>query len=154
MIRRSRPSSLSRAAMTESQERTTVEFRVRYAETDQMGVVYHANYLIWCEIGRTELIRARGASYAAVEREGVVLAVADASVRYHAPARYDDLVRVETWIEDVRSRTVTFAYLVLRVAEGAQPERLASARTTLIALGEGSRPRKLPDELAARLRGA
>ncbi|MDZ7630965.1 MAG: thioesterase family protein [Gemmatimonadaceae bacterium] len=73
-----------------------VELRVRYAETDQMGVVYHSNYLIWCEVGRTELIRQYGHSYADIERLGVGLAVSDAALRFHAPARYDDLIRVTT----------------------------------------------------------
>lgn len=136
---------------------TTIEFRVRYAETDQMGVVYHANYLVWCEIGRTELIRERFASYAEVERAGVMLAVSDASLRFHAAARYDDLIRVETRVAEVRSRTVTFDYLVFRVPEGdptAAPDRLVSARTTLIALDPNSRPRTLPAELVERLRHA
>ena len=133
--------------------RTTVEFRVRYAETDQMGVVYHANYLVWCEIGRTDLIRRRGPSYAELEREGMALAVSEASLRFHAAARYDDLVRVETWIEEVRSRGVTFGYLVSRVPEGdGAPERLVSARTSLIALDPAGRPRKLPPDLVERLR--
>lgn len=138
----------------EETTRAALEFRVRYAETDQMGVVYHANYLVWCEMGRTELIRLRGASYAQLEREGIFLAVADLSVRYHAPARYDDMVRVEAWVEEVRSRTVTFSYQVSRVAEGSAPVRLATARTTLVALDHDSRPRTLPAELIARLRDA
>jgi acyl-CoA thioester hydrolase len=132
---------------------TTVEFRVRYAETDQMGVVYHANYLIWCEIGRTELIRERFASYAEVERSGVVLAVSDAGLRFHAAARYDDLIRVETRVGEVRSRTVAFDYTILRVPLEGDPERLVTAHTTLIALDACSRPRTLPPDLQTRLRG-
>ena len=132
----------------------SVEFRVRYAETDQMGVVYHANYLVWCEMGRTELIRRRGESYAQLERDGVVLAVADASVRYHAAARYEDMIRVDAWVESVRSRTVTFGYRVSRIEDGAAPVRLASAQTTLVALDRDSRPRTLPADLTERLRHA
>ena len=139
--------------MTQSPDRrTTIELRVRYAETDQMGVVYHANYLVWCEIGRTELIRERFASYAEVERAGVALAVSEATLRFHAAARYDDLIRVETWVTAVRSRAVSFEYLISRVSQSDGPERLASARTSLIALDRNSRPRKLPPELLARLR--
>lgn len=138
--------------MAEQGSGAALEFRVRYAETDQMGVVYHANYLVWCEMGRTELIRNRGASYAQLEREGLVLAVADASLRYHAPARYDDMIRVEASVDAVRSRTVKFGYVIYRVTEGAPNERLASASTTLIALDTESRPRTLPRELAERLR--
>ena len=132
---------------------TTIEFRVRYAETDQMGVVYHANYLVWCEIGRTELIRERFASYAEVERSGVALAVSDARLRFHAAARYDDLIRVETRVAEVRSRTVSFDYTILRVPETGEAERLVTASTTLIALDSCSRPRTLPADLQTRLRG-
>jgi acyl-CoA thioester hydrolase len=131
---------------------TTVEFRVRYAETDQMGVVYHANYLVWCEIGRTELIRERFASYAEVERAGVVLAVSDASLRFHAAARYDDLIRVETRVSHVRSRAVGFEYTISRIGERDATERLVSAQTTLIALDRDSRLRTLPPDLLSRLR--
>jgi acyl-CoA thioester hydrolase len=128
-----------------------IELRVRYAETDQMGFVYHANYLPWCEIARTELIRRRARSYAQLEREGVWLAVSDATLRYHAPARYDDLIRVECWTEEVRSRSVTFAYLVSRV-EGDRSERLVTARTSLIAIDDDGRPRRLPPDLIESLR--
>lgn len=138
--------------MAEQGSGAALEFRVRYAETDQMGVVYHANYLVWCEMGRTELIRQRGASYAQLERDGLVLAVADATVRYHAPARYDDMIRVEATVDEVRSRTVRFAYVIYRVSDGGPNERLASASTTLIALDTDSRPRTLPRDLAERLR--
>jgi acyl-CoA thioester hydrolase len=126
----------------------SVELRVRYGETDQMGVVYHANYLVWCEIGRTEYIRAGGMSYADIERAGVSLAVSDASLRFHAPARYDDLIRVETRLIELRSRTVTFEYHVLNAATGA---RLVSARTTLVSLDPSGRPRALPPEVRERL---
>jgi acyl-CoA thioester hydrolase len=117
------------------------ELRVRYAETDQMGVVYHANYLAWCEVGRTEFIRTGGMSYRHMEESGVALAVADASIRFHAPARYDDVVRVETSLTDVRSRSVTFEYLIARVDDGA---RLASASTKLVSLDRRSRPTAMP----------
>ena len=125
----------------------SLDFRVRYAETDQMGVVYHANYLVWCEMARTELIRRRGPSYATLEKGGVLLAVADASIRYHAAARYDDMIRAQTWIEELRSRTVTFAYRILRIDETGGEERLASATTRLVALGPDSKPKAMPKEL-------
>lgn len=130
--------------------RTAIDFRVRYAETDQMGVVYHANYLVWCEIGRTELIRRRGSSYADLERGGVLLAVSEAKLRFHASARYDDTVRVETWVEEVRSRGVTFGYLISRV-DGDDLSRLVTATTALVALGRDARPRKLPPDLVESL---
>lgn len=134
--------------------RSVVEVRVRYPETDQMGVVYHAHYLAWCDIGRTELIRRLGKPYAELEREGVFLAVSDASLRYHAPARYDDLVRVETWVEEVRSRMVTFGYLISRMEGEGGSQRLVSARTTLVAITREGSPQKLPSELLGALRGA
>ena len=128
-----------------------LEFRVRYAETDQMGVVYHANYLVWCEIARTELIRLRGPSYAELESQGVLLAVAEASIRYQAAARYDDLIRAEAWIEELRSRTIRFGYRILRVNDDGTHSALATASTTLIVLDRENRPRKMPAELMATL---
>ena len=131
----------------------SVELRVRYAETDQMGVVYHANYLAWCEIGRTELIRRLWKSYARVEAEdGVLLAVTDATLRYHAPARYDDLVRVTATLEQVRSRSVTFGYVVERVEDGGPGCRLVTARTVLTGIDRAGALRALPPELVAAFR--
>jgi acyl-CoA thioester hydrolase len=125
------------------------DLRVRYAETDQMGVVYHTNYLVWCEIGRTELIRAlTGVSYAKLEEEGVLLAVAELSIRYHGAARYDNMIRVRTSLTDARSRSVTFEYLITN-AETA--ERLATARTVLVSLDERGRPVVMPEHLRHRL---
>lgn len=115
--------------------------RVRYAETDQMGVVYHSHYLVWCEMGRTDYIRALGKTYAELEREGVGLAVADASIRYHAPARYDDRIRVETTLDSVRSRAITFDYVITNADTG---DRLVSARTTLVSIDDAGRPVALP----------
>ena len=132
----------------------TVEFRVRYSETDQMGIVYHANYLPWCEIGRTELIRRLWKSYAEVEREGLLLAVTDVSLRYHASARYDERVRVTTTLDEVRSRQVTFNYLVERVEDDGAATRLVSASTVLTPIDRAGVPRKLPDELRQAFLGA
>ena len=117
-----------------------VEFRVRYAETDQMGVVYHSHYLVWCEVGRTEHLRSLGTDYATVEKAGTTLAVAEASLRYHAPARYDDLVRIETTLSSVRSRVITFDYLITNAESG---DRLVTARTALIALTPDGKPHSL-----------
>lgn len=126
-----------------------LEVRVRYAETDQMGVVYHTNYLIWCEIGRTELIRAlTGTSYAELERRGIGLAVAELSIRYHGAARYDNLIRVHTTLTDARSRSVTFEYEITNAESG---DRLASARTVLVSLDDRGRPVSMPPDLRQRL---
>ena len=129
----------------------TVEFRVRYAETDQMQVVYHSNYLVWCEIGRTEFIRALGTPYAELERQNVTLAVVEANMRFHAAARYDNLIRVTTTISDVRSRTITFAYVISTAETG---ERFVTASTKLASLTRDSRLTTLPADLRLRLENA
>lgn len=132
---------------------TVSEVRVRYAETDQMGVAYHANYLVWCEVGRTDFIRHLGVSYAEMERQGVRLAVADAQVRYHASARYDDVIRVETRLTEVRSRMVTFSYGLIRVpAPGATAgERVATASTMLISVSPEGKPVAMPEHFRTLL---
>jgi acyl-CoA thioester hydrolase len=117
------------------------ELRVRYAETDQMGVVYHANYLAWCEVGRTEFIRGGGMSYREMEEAGVSLAVSEATLRFHAPARYDDVVRISTTLAEVRSRMVTFDYLITRADDDS---RLVAASTRLVSLDRGGRTTALP----------
>ena len=126
-------------------------FRVRYSETDQMGVVYHAEYLVWCEVGRTDLIRGLGLPYSELEKRGTALAVAEATIRYHAPARYDDLIHVETRLVDVRSRAITFEYLI---RNGDSRERLASARTLLVSLHPSGKPIPLPADVRALLERA
>jgi acyl-CoA thioester hydrolase len=140
--------------MTPESKRVTahsVEFRVRYAETDQMQVVYHSNYLIWCEIGRTEFIRALGTPYVELERQNVTLAVVEASLRFHAAARYDNLIRVTTTISDVRSRTLTFDYVITNAETG---ERFVTASTKLASLTRDSRLTKMPDSLLKVLQNA
>lgn len=137
------PNSMTARSSTEDRcPPHEIEFRVRYAETDQMGVVYHTNYLVWCEMGRTDFIRARGMSYAQMERMGVSLAVSELSARYHAAARYDDLIRVRTSLAEIRSRMIVFDYLVSNAESG---QRLVSARTTLVSLDESGKPVALPE---------
>ena len=121
---------------------TDIEFRVRYAETDQMGVVYHANYLVWCEMGRTDFIRRRGMSYADMERAGTLLAVADVSARFHGAARYEELIRVQTTLADIQSRFIVFDYVITNIESG---QRLVTARTSLVSIDAAGKPRKLPD---------
>ncbi|HEY1465230.1 MAG TPA: thioesterase family protein [Terriglobales bacterium] len=102
--------------------------RVRYAETDQMGVVYHANYFIWFEIGRVEYLRQLGFSYRDMEKDdGCFIAVADARCRYKAPARYDDELIVRTHIRNARESVIHFGYKLLRATDG---ELLAEGETT------------------------
>ena len=127
------------------------ELRVRYAETDRMGIVYYANYLVWCEVGRVEFMRALGGSYADLEAQGYGLAVAEATVRYLSPARFDDPVRIETSLVGVRSRAVTFDYVISHAETGT---RLATAHTALVSIDRTGRPTALPPDFRARLEGA
>jgi acyl-CoA thioester hydrolase len=128
-----------------------VRLKVRYSETDQMGIVHHSHYLVWCEIGRTELMRELGYAYADIERDGTLLAVAEVSLRYARAARYDDDVRVITRVDAVQSRTITFSYRVLR-ERGAELELLATAVTKLIAIDASGAAKRLPPELLRRFR--
>jgi acyl-CoA thioester hydrolase len=113
-----------------------------------MGVVYYANYLVWCEVGRVELLRSLGRSYAALEAEGIGLAVSEANVRYLSPARFDDRVRVETTLTGVRSRAVTFDYLITNAETGA---RLATARTALVSIDRAGRLTAIPQDFREAL---
>lgn len=106
-----------------------------------MGVVYHANYLVWCEIGRTDFIRRIGRSYAELENEGVLLAVSDAALRFHASARYDDPIRVRTTLSNIRSRSMEFSYVIEHVEHST---RLVSAITTLVSMSRDGRLTALP----------
>ena len=116
-----------------------------------MQVVYHANYLVWCEIGRTDLIRRLGTSYADIEKQGISLAVVDASIRYHAAARYEDMVRVKTSLIEARSRSVTFQYTIENADTGA---KLVSARTTLASINGEGKLVAMPEHLRRSLEAA
>jgi acyl-CoA thioester hydrolase len=121
--------------------------RVRYAETDQMGVVYYANYLVWMEVGRVELCKALGFDYGDMERDdGVLLAVAEACCRYLSPARFDDEVIVKSWIEEANARMATFAY-EMRLAEGDR--KLATGHTRHIFVNREMRRARLPEKYHA-----
>jgi acyl-CoA thioester hydrolase len=118
--------------------------RVRYAETDQMGVVYHAHYLVWMEMGRVEYCRARGIRYRDMEeQDGILLAVVEAACRYLYPARYDDEVVVRTWIEKAHRRLVQFRYEILLPVE---EKMLAHGHTSHIFLDRELKPSKLPQK--------
>jgi len=119
-------------------------FRVRYAETDQMGVVYYANYLVWMELGRAEYCRAAGIRYRDMELEdGVRLAVVEAHCRYLYPAHYDEEIAVKTWVAKANKRIVEFEYEISEAETGRQ---LASGTTKHIFLGKDMRPVKLPEK--------
>jgi acyl-CoA thioester hydrolase len=125
---------------------------VRYAETDQMSVVYYANYLVWFEIGRTDYCRQRGFAYRDMEKEdGLCIIVAEARCRYKAPARYDDEIEVRTCLKEVRRRVLTFDYEIYRKADD---ELLAEGETVHVITDLSGRPRALPDKYLQFLRPA
>jgi acyl-CoA thioester hydrolase len=126
--------------------------RVRYAETDQMGVVYHSNYFIWFEVGRVELMRGMGVSYRDLEREdGRFIAVAEAKCRYRAPVRYDEEIVVRTWLKSVRESVVVFSYELRAV----QPDRLlAEGETVHVVTDSNMKIAKLPERLLRVFRAA
>ena len=118
--------------------------RVRYAETDQMGVVYYGNYFTWFEIGRVEWCRAAGFDYRDMERQdGAMLVVAEATCRSRAPARFDDELAIRTFVLRARSRMVSFGYEVRNAASG---ELLATGETSHLVTGTDMKPRTLPEK--------
>ena len=126
--------------------------RVRYAETDQMGVVYHSNHFIWFEIGRVELMRQLGFSYRDIERnDGLFIAVADARCRYKAPAHYDDEIIVRTHLKNVRESVVHFGYELVRAEDGVL---LAEGETTHIVTDAQMKTTPLPEKYMRAFRAA
>jgi acyl-CoA thioester hydrolase len=118
--------------------------RVRYAETDQMGVVYHANYLVWFEVGRVELIRALGIEYKRMELDDDChIVVADAHCRYHQSAKYDEVLRIRTRIAESKKRIVKFSYEIFREADS---ELLATGETMHVICGSNGKPKLLPEK--------
>jgi acyl-CoA thioester hydrolase len=132
----------------------TTEVRVRYAETDQMNVVYYANYLVWFEVGRVELLRTLGFSYRQLEEEhGCILPVIEATCRYRSPARYDDQILIETRPALLRGPVLKFAYRILRKAEeGADPTLLAEGETVHVVCDSQMNKKPLPAHYADALR--
>jgi acyl-CoA thioester hydrolase len=123
--------------------------RVRYAETDKMGVVYHANYLVWFEIGRTEFCRARGFSYRDMEEhENAFLVVAESYCRYKAPAYYDDVLIVRTHITELRRRSLRFGYEIVRESDGVV---IAEGETGHVVTDSNSHVRSFPPGFAELL---
>jgi acyl-CoA thioester hydrolase len=122
-----------------------VEARVRviYGDTDQMGVVYHANFFRYFEFSRMEFFRARGGSYTQMEQEGYRLPVAEASCQYKLPARYDDLLIIRPKVSELRRASIAFTYEVAR--EEAPTTLLCTGRTLHACVGRDGRPRRLPE---------
>ena len=119
------------------------EIRVRYAETDQMGVAYYANYLVWFEVGRSEFCRKRGFCYADLEALGFRLVVTDVQCRYRSSARYDEAITVRTRLRGMNRRMVTFGYQILRKEK---EEMIAEGETRHLCLDLNSTPKTLPKQ--------
>jgi acyl-CoA thioester hydrolase len=135
----------------------TVSIRVRYAETDQMGVVYYANYFVWFEIGRVELMRSLGFDYREIEEQAqCFLPVVEANCRYKAPARYDDLLTLETRVLNQRTSMIRFGYRLLREMPSRTDEQvpvlLAEGETVHVVVDRAMQKTALPERFAAALR--
>ena len=124
-------------------------FRVRYAETDQMGIVHHASYVVWLEEGRSQWMRAHGNSYAQFEKEGLLLVVSELCLRYKQPARYDQRVTIRCWVESVRSRQIQFNYEVVDAETGAV---FINGYTQHICLDREGKVARIPNKWQGSLR--
>ena len=133
----------------------TTQVRVRYAETDQMGIVYYANYLVWFEIGRVELLRSLGLAYSQLEKDHqCILPVVEASCRYRSPARYDDQIIIETRPALLRGSVIKFAYKIWRkpTQDGEERKLLAEGETVHVVCDDQLNKKPLPPEHQAALR--
>lgn len=137
--------NIARQTTTFSGARNQVSFRVRYAETDAMGIVHHSRYLPWMELGRTEFLRQYGFSYRECEEAGYLFPLLTVSCHYHAPAKYDDLVTVETALKAIRSPYLEFTYKITREPDGLL---LVSGETKQICTTKDGKPRR---ELVKRM---
>jgi acyl-CoA thioester hydrolase len=118
------------------------QIRVRYQETDNMGVVYYANYFIWLEVARTEYLRSAGVSYRHLEEKGMYLMVAGASCQYKAPARYDDIVKIQTWIPKIKNSSMDFAHK-LYIGD----KLIATGESVHVFTNKKGRPIRIPKEI-------
>lgn len=128
---------------------SSTQIRVRYAETDAMGIVHHATYPVWMELGRSDFLRELGQSYTEWEAQGVMMSVAELSLKYRAPARYDELVEVRTRLKDATRRKIVFAYDIYR--DGT---RLVEGESVHLVTGPDGRSRVMPDHLLEWIRKA
>jgi acyl-CoA thioester hydrolase len=128
------------------------QIRVRYAETDQMGVVYHSNFFVWFEVGRVELLRELGFSYKEMEEQDEAhIVVVEAKCSFRKPARYDDVIRIRSRILEARKRTIRFGYEIYRQGTG---DLLATGETTHVICNRQGRPKTLPEKYRTLLRPA
>ena len=132
----------------------TSTVRVRYVECDPMGVAHHASYLPWLEEARTEMLRSSGQTYRQMEASGAFLVVADLSIRYRRPIRYDDVLEIRTWVSDTSTVRLCHRYEIVLVerdsARVSTGEIVTSAETTLVCVDLEGRPRPLPEFLRPR----
>jgi acyl-CoA thioester hydrolase len=126
---------------------TETVLTVRYAETDAQGIVHHANYLVWFEEGRSDFLRQKGLSYGEMEKSGLVVVVAEAEVRYRAPAFYEDVLRIRTTLQRAAGKILEFTYQVLRQDDTV----LTEARTLHVVLGADRRPTSLPADFLEKM---
>jgi len=127
---------------------SVTEIRVRYAETDQMGRAHHMAYIAWFELGRTEMMRQNGLSYALMEKQGILLPVVRLEVDYLKGLEYEEVVDVHTSVSEVRSRRVQFDYRLIRRTDGTT---VAEATSVLFCMGRDGRPRRLPEDIRSAL---
>lgn len=125
-----------------------IKTRVRYQETDQMGVVYYANFFVYFEMGRTEFLRHLGLPYSEMEKEQIFFPVAEAYCRFRSPARYDDILIIQTWISELKHATVEFSYKIIREED---QKLVAEGFTKLASLNASRRPTSLPEKLKSLL---
>jgi acyl-CoA thioester hydrolase len=125
-----------------------IRVRVRYADTDTMQVAYYANYFVWFESGRIELLRSRGVVYRDLEELGIRTPVVEAVASYEAPARFDDELRVRTWVENIGGSSIRFDNEVYMIPTG---QLLCRGHTVHVMIGKEGRPMRVPDDLRARL---
>jgi acyl-CoA thioester hydrolase len=142
------PESIAFRGASDGEVMVETRFRVRYHETDAMGIVHHGAYINWFEEGRSAFTRCIGYPYSRMEAEGVTLAVAEISARYHYPARYDEEIAVLVCLDSLRSRGMTFSYEIRRTSDG---RLLVSGKSTHLCVGADSRVRSLPEEWRSRL---
>jgi acyl-CoA thioester hydrolase len=128
-----------------------LSLRVRYAETDAMGIVHHRNYFVWFEAGRVEYMRRMGSNYAEIEKSGRFFAVSEVGARYLAPAHFDDLITIRTWVVEVRSRSIAFNYEVVRAATG---QTLVTGFTRHICIDREGRVTAIPAQVRELLASA
>ena len=121
------------------------DIRVRYSETDQMGVTYYANYFVWFEVARTEYFRNKRVDYRKIEGRGIYLAVVDAQCRYLAPTRYDDLLSVRTWIDRMGKSSMTFKYELIEKNSG---KRIAEGSSSHVFVNSKIEPVRIPEEVS------